>query len=143
MKTNVIRPEYVTQFPANFEDGVLYISEEFETAGHLCCCGCGERVITPLSPAKWQIRKSGNRVSLSPSVGNWKYACQSHYWISFNEVIEDKKFDSNSIQIVQHRDRRDMDRYIERTNAAAETVRVPKPSFVGKLLNWLAKLLGS
>jgi hypothetical protein len=141
MKTNIIRPEYVTHFPATFQEGVLYISEEFETAGHLCCCGCGERVITPLNPAKWQIRKSGNKVSLSPSVGNWKYTCQSHYWISLNQVIEAKKFDSRTIQAVQRRDRREMNRYIERTNAAAAQPQIHKPSLVHMLANWLKKIL--
>lgn len=140
MKINTIRPEYVTQFPSTFVDGVLYISEEFETAGHLCCCGCGERVITPLNPAKWQIRKDGNKVSLSPSVGNWNYACRSHYWISRSQVIEAKKFDSRTIQAVQRRDRRDMGRYIERTNATATSPKMQKPSLLDKMTDWLKKL---
>ena len=140
MKINTIRPEYVTQFPRTFEDGVLYISEEFETAGHMCCCGCGERVITPLNPAKWQIRKDGNKVSLSPSVGNWNYACQSHYWISRSKVIETKKFDARTIQAVQRRDRRDMERYIERTNATMTSPKMQKPSLWEKLTDWLKKL---
>lgn len=86
MKTKNIKPEFVTQFPAVFEQGVLYISEEFETAGHLCCCGCGERVITPLNPAKWRLRKEGGIVSLAPSIGNWNYACKSHYFITKGQV---------------------------------------------------------
>jgi hypothetical protein len=142
MKTNIIRPEYVKQFPATFQEGVLYISEEFETAGHVCCCGCGERVITPLSPAKWQIRKSGNKVSLLPSIGNWKYSCQSHYWISLNQVIEAEKFDSRTIEAVQRRDRRDMNRYIERTNAVAASPKMHKPSLVEMFVSWLRKILG-
>lgn len=112
MKTKKIRPEFVTQFPAVFEQGVLYISEEFETAGHLCCCGCGEKVITPLNPAKWRLRKEGGTVSLSPSIGNWNYACKSHYVITKNKVVEAGQLDARKISAVQRRDRRDMEHYV-------------------------------
>lgn len=119
MKTKTIRPEFVTQFPAVFEQGVLYISEEFETVGHLCCCGCGEKVITPLNPAKWSLRKEGGAVSLSPSIGNWNYACKSHYLITRNKVIETGRLDAGKIEAVQRRDRRDMDRYVAIVNTRA------------------------
>ncbi len=129
MKTKAIRPEFVTQFPAVFEQGVLYISEEFETAGHLCCCGCGEKVITPLNPAKWRLRKEGRTVSLSPSIGNWNYACKSHYLITKNKVIEAGQLDAAKIKTVQRRDRRDMDRYVSIVNARAgqSTEKAPEP----------------
>lgn len=129
MKTKAIKPEFVTQFPAVFEQGVLYISEEFETAGHLCCCGCGEKVITPLNPAKWRLRKEGGTVSLSPSIGNWNYACKSHYLITKNKVIEAGQLDAAKIKTVQRRDRRDMDRYVSIVNARAgqSTEKAPEP----------------
>lgn len=134
MKTKNIRPEFVTQFPAVFEQGVLYISEEFETAGHLCCCGCGEKVITPLNPAKWRLRKEGDTVSLSPSIGNWNYTCKSHYFISKNKVIEAGQLDAAKIKAVQHRDKRDMDRYVSIVNAragkSAEKAQVPPAKMV-------------
>lgn len=117
MKTKTIRPEFVTQFPTVFEQGVLYISEEFETSGHLCCCGCGEKVIAPLNPAKWRLRRAGGTVSLSPSIGNWNYACKSHYFITNNKVIEVDQLDAGKIEAVQRRDRRDMDRYVATVNA--------------------------
>ena len=119
MKTKTIRPAFVTQFPAVFEQGVLYISEEFETAGHLCCCGCREKVITPLNPAKWRLRKEEGAVSLSPSIGNWNYACKSHYFITKNKVIEAGQLDAAKIKTVQRRDRRDMVHYVAIVNARA------------------------
>ncbi|MDC7709053.1 DUF6527 family protein [Vogesella indigofera] len=119
MKTQTIRPVFVTQFPAVFEQGVLYISEEFETAGHLCCCGCGEKVITPLNSAKWRLRKEGDTVSLLPSIGNWNYACKSHYFIIKNQVVEAGQFDDRKIAAVQRRDKQDMARYVARSNAQA------------------------
>ncbi|MDT3706019.1 MAG: DUF6527 family protein [Thiobacillus sp.] len=119
MKIKTIRPIFVTQFPAVFEQGVLYISEEFETAGHLCCCGCGGKVITSLNPARWNLRKEGGTVSLSPSIGNWNYACKSHYFITKNKVVEAGQFDAKKITAVQRRDRRDMEHYVAVVNARA------------------------
>lgn len=149
MKTNTIRPEFVTQFPAKFEQGVLYISEEFETAGHLCCCGCGERVITPLNLAKWRLRKEGGTVSLSPSIGNWNYACKSHYFITKNKVIEAGQLDAGKIEAVQRRDRRDMDRYVAIVNARAgqppekaqvpPAKMVPQKSLIAEFVTFLKK----
>lgn len=101
------------------EDGVLYISEEFETAGHKCCCGCGEKVVTPLNPAKWRLTKSVNgAVSLYPSIGNWKFACQSHYWIKENRVINAGMMSKQKIEAVKVKDKRDNQRYIAQTNEA-------------------------
>jgi len=112
----------VVSFPPVMEDGVLYISEEYETAGHKCCCGCGEKVITPLNPAKWRLTKSPNgAVSLYPSVGNWKFACQSHYWIRENRVIAAGMMSKQKIAAVKERDKRDSERYIDRTNQANRT----------------------
>jgi len=116
MKIKNIRPEFVIQFPSVFEQGVLYISEEFDTAGHLCCCGCSEKVITPLNPAKWHLLKEENTVSLWPSIGNWNYACKSHYVINKNKVIEAGQFNTEKIEAVRRRDRRDMDRYVAMAN---------------------------
>ena len=122
MKTQSIRPKFVVSFPPAMEDGVLYISEEYETAGHKCCCGCGEKVITPLNPAKWRLTKSSNgAVSLYPSVGNWKFACQSHYWIRENRVIAAGMMSKQKIATVKERDKRDSQRYIDRTNQANRT----------------------
>ena len=67
--------------PKELEEGVLYVSELFRTASHLCCCGCGGRVVTPLNAAKWRLTDHGDSVTLSPSIGLGTFACRSHYWI--------------------------------------------------------------
>jgi Family of unknown function (DUF6527) len=72
---------YVEFVPKEVDEGVLYISNRFRTATHLCCCGCGQRVVTPLNPAKWRLTDHGDSVSLSPSIGNGAFECRSHYWI--------------------------------------------------------------
>lgn len=118
MKVKIVRPEYVTQLPDTLEDGVLYICEEFDLTAHKCCCGCGEDVHNKLSPAKWRLTKMPNgSVSLDPSIGNWKYACKSHYWIQKNRVINAGPMSAWKIRGIQQRDRQDRDRYIAQINA--------------------------
>jgi hypothetical protein len=33
----------------------LYVSLEYATAIHACACGCGNEVVTPLSPNGWKL----------------------------------------------------------------------------------------
>jgi hypothetical protein len=78
--------EFVEFVPREMEEGTLYISTEYATAVHRCCCGCGAKVTTPLAPAEWRLIFDGKTVSLEPSIGNWSFPCQSHYWIRRNRV---------------------------------------------------------
>ncbi len=72
--------------PNDLHSGTLYISMEYGTAIHLCACGCGEKVITPLAPKQWHLFYDGESVSLKPSIGNWSFPCRSHYWILESKV---------------------------------------------------------
>lgn len=81
-----LKHEFVTYIPDALDDGVLYVSIPFATLVHKCCCGCGNEVVTPLDPTDWEMTFDGKSVSLSPSIGNWSLACQSHYWIFRNRV---------------------------------------------------------
>ncbi|RPF28556.1 hypothetical protein EDD32_3089 [Georgenia muralis] len=76
---------FVEVLPTPLEPGVLYISGAHNIVAHLCCCGCGTEVVTPLGPAGWALRYDG-RVSLSPSIGNGAYDCKSHYVIQASHV---------------------------------------------------------
>ena len=78
---------FVEEIPRELEEGVLYVSIHFATAVHRCCCGCGQEVVTPLSPTDWQLAFDGRSVSLYPSIGNWSLPCQSHYWIR-RDIVE-------------------------------------------------------
>ena len=91
--------KFVEFIPDNLEEGVIYVSLQYTTAIHKCVCGCGNEVVTPLSPNDWQLTFNGESISLSPSIGNWNFKCQSHYWIVNNKVIkarEKVKFKSTS-----------------------------------------------
>lgn len=76
----------VHYMPTEIAPGVLYVSEEFRIALHLCACGCGAKIKTPLGPTEWSIVETDQGPSVWPSIGNWQQACQSHYVISHGEV---------------------------------------------------------
>lgn len=78
--------KFVKNVPEQLEDGIVYISMEYATAIHKCCCGCGNEVVTPFSPTDWELIFDGKTISLYPSIGNWNFGCKSHYWIINNEV---------------------------------------------------------
>ena len=78
--------EFVEYVPSTLAEGVLYVSVRFRTVVHLCACGCGVKIATPLSPANWQLCFDGESISLSPSIGAWGLPCRSHYWIESNTV---------------------------------------------------------
>lgn len=82
-----IKPAFVRTIPEHLDEGVLYISKEYATASHKCCCGCGQEVVTPLTREGWNLVQRKKLVSLYPSIGNWQYACQSHYFIKKNKII--------------------------------------------------------
>ena len=87
MKTQALRPAYVEFMPASLDPGVLYISKKYRTASHLCCCGCGTKIVTPLRETEYSLVDRGGLVSLYPSIGNWDHPCQSHYVIRDNAVL--------------------------------------------------------
>ncbi|SRR6266540_689275 len=117
MKHSRLEHRFVQYIPRELEPGVLYISIEFATAAHSCCCGCGEEVVTPLTPHDWQMTFDGETVSLSPSIGNWDYGCRSHYVIRRNRVIEAKPWTDEQIAAGRRKDKAIKVRfYTERTD---------------------------
>jgi len=102
-----MKAEFVEFIPERLEPGKLYISRRYSTAVHLCCCGCGLEVVTPLNPAKWHLTESRGAVSLYPSIGNWSFPCKSHYWIAESRIRWAGKMSSEVIAAVQNRDRQD------------------------------------
>jgi len=87
MRQTRLSHQFVEFIPEKLEEGVLYVSKRYSTAAHKCCCGCGEEVFTPLTPTDWSLRIDGDYLTLNPSIGNWSYACRSHYWIRKSQVI--------------------------------------------------------
>lgn len=106
-----IRHQYVEYTPEHLEPGVLYISSRFKTASHLCCCGCGLKVVTPLNPAKWNLIDYGSSVTLTPSIGNWSFKCRSHYRIIRNNVRWTAQFNERQIANTKRRDQKAVELY--------------------------------
>jgi len=105
-----LRPRFVEFIPERLDNGVLYISRRYSTASHLCCCGCGLEVVTPLNPAKWRMTEQAEAVSPAPSIGNWSFPCQSHYWITGNSVRWAGAMSAEKIAAVKALERWDVER---------------------------------
>lgn len=86
-KLQRIELRHVQFIPQDLEPGVLYVSRKYGAAVHLCACGCGLKVSTPLRPTEWSLSDTDSRATLHPSVGNWQQPCRSHYWISGGRII--------------------------------------------------------
>jgi Family of unknown function (DUF6527) len=83
---NTITLQRVQYMPRELSPGILYVSEEYAVAGHLCVCGCGSKVITPLGTAEWTFSERNGRPTLRPSIGNWQLPCRSHYLITDGRI---------------------------------------------------------
>lgn len=125
-----IQHQFVETMPLQIDEGVLYISRRFNTAIHRCCCGCGLEVVTPLNLAKWSLKDHGSSVSLFPSIGNWSFPCQSHYWIERNQVRWAALMSDRMIRRVRERDRRDVEAHVQEAPQ--------KPRFWQRVVRWLA-----
>lgn len=68
----------------HMDESVLYVSLRYKTIGHRCLCGCGSLTITPINENGWilYVNHSDNKISLTPSIGNYNFDCQSHYIIT-------------------------------------------------------------
>lgn len=102
---------FVEFIPSPLEPGTIYVSMEYATASHLCCCGCGEKVVTPFSPTDWSLLFDGDTISLTPSIGNWGYKCRSHYWIREGRVVWAGSMSDEEIEAGRRADRTAKERY--------------------------------
>src|SRR5574341_134807 len=142
---HTVRHEFVDTIPDSLEDGIVYVSIRCATAVHLCCCGCESEVVTPLSPTDWSVTFDGQSISLCPSIGNWSFPCQSHYWIQCNRVRWACRWSEAEIAGARRRDTLAKRRQFEPTEAEHEVIgagrpelRAPQPfHWIERLLRWL------
>ncbi|CAN7169516.1 DUF6527 family protein [Variovorax paradoxus] len=111
LKHTELEPRFVKGVPRELEPGVLYVSMEYATVVHGCCCGCGLEVVTQLSPTHWELNFDGEAISLWPSVGNWNLPCRSHYVVRKNKVLEAEPWSQSRVRAAQHREQEARDRY--------------------------------
>ena len=141
MKHQTLQPVFADTFPEPLEPGILYISTRYANVAHLCCCGCGEEVTTPLAPTEWSITFDGKTVSLSPSVGNWALACKSHYFVTRNQVRWAGAWTDEQVQAGRRRERAASQRYYDRRPAPpASPVSTEVATKAPAKESWLSKL---
>lgn len=105
MRIPTLEHRFIRSVPRELVSGILYVSMDYAKAVHSCCCGCGEQVVTPLSPTDWKMTYDGASVSLMPSIGNWQLPCRSHYVIRQGRVIEAEPWSAAQIAAEQRRDK--------------------------------------
>jgi len=120
MKVDRLEPEFVEFIPPELTEGKLYVSMTYATTVHLCACGCGNKVVLPLSPAEWQMFFDGESVSLTPSVGNWEFPCHSHYVIKKNAIRWAAPWTQEQIEAGRRRDQADLDSYFASRGRTAD-----------------------
>ena len=96
---------FVEHIPERLEPGILYVSMDYATSAHSCCCGCGEEVVAPFTPTDWKMTFDGETVSLRPSIGNWTLKCRSHYVIEGGKVSEAGPWRDEQVEAERRRDR--------------------------------------
>lgn len=105
MRHSHLQNRFVENIPDRLEPGVLYVSMQYATAAHSCCCGCGEEVVTPFTPTDWKMTFDGETISLRPSVGSWTLPCRSHYVIERGRVVEAGPWSDEQVEAERRRDR--------------------------------------
>ncbi len=138
--------KFVEFIPRELEPNTIYVSITYATAIHNCGCGCGNRVVTPLSPADWTLIFDGRTISLEPSIGNWSFPCRSHYWITKNRVVWSDEWSDDEVAATRRKDARDRDAFyggdtVELSKAAGgaskKKASKKKKGLKNKLKTWL------
>ncbi len=78
------------------EDGILYLSTQYQATSHKCPCGCGIEVYLPLADKPvtgtddegnfWYGYVNEGLVTLNPSI-EIRGGCRSHYNIEKNKIV--------------------------------------------------------
>ena len=142
MKLREVTPDFVDEIPRELESGKLYVCCRYRAVKHLCACGCGVAINTPLHPTGWTLICDGVSVSLWPSIGNWSESCQSHYWIRNSRIEWSPTWSKRKILRGRAARKRERDRFFTASTSrrigqfAREDIH--KPTF---LRGWLMRLI--
>ena len=66
--------------PEVIEEGKFYYSEKYQTATHLCPCGCGQKFAVQIKQNEWSILQK-TPLTVTPSLWH-KIQCRAHYVIN-------------------------------------------------------------
>jgi hypothetical protein len=124
----------VKTFPSQFEPGILYFSKEYEVAGHLCPCGCDNKIITPIETTEWSLSIRNGKPTLYPSLGNWELPCRSHYWIRKGKIERSYDWTDEEIEIGRKAEERERKKYYDRRKKKSKI-----KNLADRVLSWLFK----
>lgn len=144
MRLTAITHEFVDYVPTELDEGVLYISTRYTTASHLCACGCGLKVVTPIRPAQWHLLFDGDTVSLFPSVGSHQFPCRSHYFIRRGRIQWERPWSEERAEFGWRGDEADLANYYDLDDEREHTVATGAASDASgdiwrKLRGWLGR----
>lgn len=131
---NKLKLNMVHYMPKGLEPGILYVSEEFGIAGHMCPCGCSNKIITPLSPTDWSLTIKKGRPTLYPSIGNWQLPCRSHYWVKDGSIEWSYSWSEEQIMAGRQKEERRRESYYNNL-----PLKKKSKSIFRRALNWLLK----
>lgn len=113
------------------EEGVLYVSQRFKVAAHLCPCGCRTKIVTPLGPCEWSLSVKKRKPTLYPSVGNWQIPCRSHYWIKNGQIEWSYSWTDEEIQAGRNKEQTRRELYYQKKDDLEKT------SLWKRIKNWV------
>ena len=116
MKIDQLQLQSCELIPKQLANGRLYVSKKYKMAVHLCCCGCKEEVVTPLSAVDWAFTLRNGGPSLSPSIGNWSFPCRSHYWVRGGKIQWAQDMSNARIKEIQKADKQIKSAHIQQKN---------------------------
>ena len=129
-----IRLQKVKYLPTELESGILYVSKKYGVAGHLCPCGCENKIITPLDPTEWRLTVKKGKPSLYPSIGNWQLPCKSHYWINDGEIVWSYRWTQDQILAGRIEEDKKRELYFDKI-----TQRCDRWSRLTRIIKWFSK----
>jgi hypothetical protein len=88
------------------------------------------------------MKFDGETVSISPSIGNWSFACQSHYILANGRVHLAEKWSRERIELGRALDRERKDLQFKGEAAAPALKRTSgpaaRPGLLTRFISWLA-----
>lgn len=131
--------EFVDLIPEELKEGIIYVSIPYSLVAHKCACGCGNEVITPLSPTDWKLTFDGESITLYPSIGNWNFDCKSHYWIRNNEINWSPKWSEEQIKAGRVRDKQNKERFYQDRTVTGDEISAPAKTSEPKRLRIITR----
>lgn len=141
MRHKQLEHRFVEVIPEPLDPGILYVAMDYGIVTHSCCCGCGEEIVTPLTPTDWAITYDGETVSLWPSVGSWTLPCRSHYIIRRNRVVEAEPWSEDRIENARRREKVAKEQFygtrqVEQPRGLPPTGPASPPSLWSRIKRW-------